>query len=360
VSPVVVTTPQYVNNTTPMVTRVSNVTSTSFDVRLQSPSAAAVVPDLIHYLVVEAGSWTIDGFVIDAQVYTSTVTDNSSSWVGQAQTYGPAFTNPVVIGQVMSENDPAWSVFWSRGVDAVTPPDSANLYTGKHVGQDGTTTRANELIGFIVFEMGHGILAGQEFEAALGPDTVQSSIAPDTPPYSYLFATTFASAPPTVVASQAAMDGGDGSWAQLFGSPAASRTALSLTVEEDQIADVDGHTNEQVAYAAFAPFGLCTNIVENYTLVAAEPVEASVGVNVLEQYTAPFYIEPSTLGYSPAAAENAPLQTPTIFTPGSPAAFPDPDAENAAPLAEDAPGASGLGDPVTQPDAGPEDDPPPP
>jgi hypothetical protein len=358
VSPVVVATVQYANNTAPVVTRVSGVTSTSFAVRLQSPVLVpAVVPDTVHYLVVEAGSWIIDGFAIDAQTYLSTVTDRSTSWVGEAQAYGQAFTDPVVIGQVMSENDPDWSVFWARGVDALSPPSAATLFTGKHVGQDTDIVRADETVGFVVFEAGHGILAGYELEAALGPDTVQSSL--EAPPYAYTFGAVFGTAPTTIVASQAAMDGVDGSWAQLFGVPAASRTMLSLSVEEDQITDVDGHTTEQVAYAAFAPFGLCTNLVlQNYTLVPAVEVEITAGTNVLEQYTPPFAILPALIEFSEAAAEDAGLQAPTIFTPGSPTVFPDAGPEDDPALPEDAPGAVGPGDDVTQPDAGAEDDPP--
>jgi hypothetical protein len=105
--------------------------------------------------------------------------------------------------------------------------------------------------------------------------------------------------------------------------------------------------------------GLCRNIPIAEMLVPATEV-LDGGTNVLERFTPRFRILSPTLEYSPATPENAPLQTPTITTPGSPVAFPDPGAEDAAPLAEDAPGASGLGDPVTQPDAGPEDDPPPP
>ena len=60
--------------------------------------------------MVEAGSWNIDGFNVDAQTYLSTVTDDASAnWFGEAQAYGQAFTNPVVLGQVMSDNDAAWS-----------------------------------------------------------------------------------------------------------------------------------------------------------------------------------------------------------------------------------------------------------
>ena len=52
---------------------------------------------------------------IEAQLYNSTVTDENNSWIDEAQTYGQSYTTPVVLGQVMSENDADWSVFWDQG-----------------------------------------------------------------------------------------------------------------------------------------------------------------------------------------------------------------------------------------------------
>jgi hypothetical protein len=173
VSPVVVCSVQYNNNTTPVVARVSNVTSESFDVRLQNPSGGAVVADNVSYVVVEEGVWTIDGVNIEAQTYLSTVTDENNSWVGQAQNYGQSYTSPVVVGQVLSENDTDWSVFWCQGSSRTNPPSTSALTTGKTVCEDTDTSRANETIGFIVFEAGHGTIGGVEFEALVGTDTVR-------------------------------------------------------------------------------------------------------------------------------------------------------------------------------------------
>ena len=55
------------------------------------------------------------------------------------------------------------------------------------------------------------------------------------------------------IATQAAMDGGDGSWAVLFGSNPISGTTLNLAVDEDQISDTErSHTHEQVGYWVFS------------------------------------------------------------------------------------------------------------
>ncbi|MGD2110168.1 MAG: trypsin-like peptidase domain-containing protein, partial [Phycisphaerae bacterium] len=156
-SPVIVCSVQYDNNTIPVVPRISSVTSTSFDIRLQAAaSSGTVVADTVNCLVVEEGVWTVDGVNIEAQTYNSTVTDQNNSWGGQAQSYGQSYSNPVVIGQVMSENDADWSVFWCRGTSKNNPPTASTLYTGKTVCEDPDATRANETVGFIVFERGPG------------------------------------------------------------------------------------------------------------------------------------------------------------------------------------------------------------
>ena len=57
----------------------------------------------------------------------STITDQDGSWIAEPQSYGQAYSSPVVLGQVMSENDPAWSTFWCQGAtrDASPSPTAA-------------------------------------------------------------------------------------------------------------------------------------------------------------------------------------------------------------------------------------------
>ena len=250
VSPVVVTTLQYSNSTTPAVTRVSNVSTTSFDVRLQNPSGGSVATENVSYVVVEEGTWTIDGHLVEAQIYTSTVTDEDGSWVGEVQSYNQSYTNPVVLGQVMSESDADFSVFWDQGSVRTDPPSAAALTTGKTVAEDSDVTRSNETVGFIVFEAAHGTIAGVEFEAALGADSVGG--VGDSPPYTYTFNTLFAGSPSIAILTMAGVDGANGGWAQVHGATLANTTSLFLSVDEDQILDSErAHTPEQVGYLVF-------------------------------------------------------------------------------------------------------------
>ncbi len=252
VSAVITTSVQYSNNTTPVVPRISSVTSNSFDVRLENPSSGPVAADNLCYLVVEEGTWTIDGVDVEAQKYTSTVTDDApSNWVGEAQSYGQPYSSPAVLGSVMSSNDADFTVFWDMATTRANPPTAAALATGKTVCEDTDVTRADETVGFVVIESGHGTIAGVEYEAALGADTV-AGVA-DAPPYTYSFNTPFAVAPAVAVVTMAAVDGNNGGWAQVHGSTMATTTSLFLSIDEDQIGDTErNHTSEQVAYVAFA------------------------------------------------------------------------------------------------------------
>ncbi|UCG17025.1 MAG: matrixin family metalloprotease [Phycisphaerales bacterium] len=249
-SPVVVCSVQYDNNMLPVVTRVSNVTPTSFDVRLQNPSGNPVTTDNVSYLVVEEGVTTIDGVEFEAWTYSSTVVDLNLSWVGEPQRHKRNHVNPVVLGQVMTENDPDWSVFWCQGATTADPPSPTTLRTGKHVGSDLDVTRTPETIGIIVTEASHWVIDGVGFEARLGDATVQG--VDNTPPYPYLFDTAFATAPTVAVLSQAGMIGSDGSWAQAYGPALATTTTLNLSLDEDQLGDSERlHTPERVAYVVF-------------------------------------------------------------------------------------------------------------
>lgn len=152
----------------------------------------------------------------------------------------------------MSANDADWSVFWSQGGSRGAPASSTVLRTGKTVGEDSDVTRSTETIGFIVFEAGHGSLAGVEYEAFVGGDTVRG--VDNSPAYTYSFNSAFASAPQVALTSMAGMDGGDGGWAQVHGSTLATATTLYLSIDEDQIGDSErNHTTEQVSYVVFSP-----------------------------------------------------------------------------------------------------------
>ena len=234
----------------PAVVRMQAVGPQSFAIRLQNPGDSALGSRHVHCVIVEEGKWKLpDGRFLEAQKYSSTVTDGKGSYNGQTQTYRNKYVKPVVLGQVMSYNDPKWSVFWSRSASAyLDAPTATSLITGKHVGEDPRKTRLAETIGFIVFESGHAKAGAIEFETGRAADVFFNYVGASN---SHSFQTKFASAPVVAVVSQAAMDGIDGSWAVLTSNP--TTTSVGIAVDEDQTSDSERfHTTEEVHYAVFS------------------------------------------------------------------------------------------------------------
>ena len=124
------------------------------------------------------------------------------------------------------------------------------LYIGKHVGEDPDTTRADETIGYIVFEAGTGTFGGGEYEVALGSKNTKGW--EDSPPYSYSHSVSGAT---TVILSSAGIDNkDDGDWLVLIGPSPVSGSDFELVAQEDQEADAEvelGKKKERAAYIVF-------------------------------------------------------------------------------------------------------------
>jgi uncharacterized repeat protein (TIGR02543 family) len=241
--PIIVTTPVY-SNSVPLVTRIRNVTGTSFELKVQRPTASADPINGIEvtYIAAEAGVYNqVDhGIKLEALLFESKVTDRKNNWVGEDIGYQNSYDLPAVYGQVMTYNDTAWSTFWSNGGSQTTPANSSNLFVGKHVGEDAVTTRQNETLGYIVAESGSYTMNLKEYTFALGSDSIEGYT---NTPRSYV------AEGDLTIATISAMDGGDGGWAVLYGSAGSLAGSLSLVIDEDQFTDSErGHTTEQVAY----------------------------------------------------------------------------------------------------------------
>ena len=250
-SMVVVASVNYDSSADPAVVRIRNASGNSFEFRVenvQNGNAVSGVP--VHYMVVEEGVYNENdhGVKMEAVKYTSTVTDENNSWVGESRSYSNSYTTPVVLGQVMTYNDADWSVFWARGASRKDPPSSSALYVGKHVGEDPDNTRADEVIGYIVIEAGSGSINGKRYVAALGADSIRGM--GNRPPYSY--ALSGLNSASVAIVSSAGMDGINGGWPVLYGSSPLSTSSLKLAIDEDTINDSERkHISEQVAYIVF-------------------------------------------------------------------------------------------------------------
>ena len=245
---VVVGTPVYQSTNRPMVVRIQNaMAGDTFEFFVQDTNSGAPVADIpVHFFVVEAGVYNFvdHGVTMEALKFDSTVTDRRGSWVAQPRPYANAYTQPVVVGQVMTFNDPDWSVFWEHGGTRATPPGT-NLFVGKHVGQDPDTTRADETLGYVVFEEGAGSINGLPYYAALGPDIVVGMLngAPNT----YALPGDIAN---YVVATKATEAGGNGAWVVAYGPEPLRPNEIDFGLDEYNLAD-RRHTTEQVAHVVF-------------------------------------------------------------------------------------------------------------
>ena len=244
-SMIVVATAEYSAATPPVSTRIRNAGGNQFDVKLQRlDGQTGSVVATIHYIAVEEGVYSIatHGITMEAVKYTSTVTDDNNSWVGELRSYQTSYTNPVVIGQVQTANDTGFSEFWSRGATRTDIPSASTLWVGKHVAEDPNATRVDETVGYVVIESGSGMVDGMNYLAGVGADTVEGI---DNGSFNYLTGQTGTLA--GIAACSTAMDGPDGGWAVLTATPLVD--TLTLAIDEDQLNDTErSHTTEQVAY----------------------------------------------------------------------------------------------------------------
>lgn len=253
-SPVIVATPIYPDNTTPSVaTRIRNVTSTGFELKVdRADGQSGEVTIDVSVIAVDEGVYTLasDGVKMEAVKVTSSLTSRRGNWLGEAQSYQNSYTNPVLVGQVMSTNDPDWSAFWSFGLSRFDPASASSLNVGKHVAEDSDSTRSDEVIGYIVVEQGNGTINGVAYEAGVGADTVRGT-GDSAVPYSYSLSGSLSSAGSAAV-SISGMDGNNGAWGVLAGNPAISPSSISMYALECQMLDDERfHTDAQMSYIVF-------------------------------------------------------------------------------------------------------------
>jgi hypothetical protein len=246
-SMVVVATPNYSSTSNPAVVRIRNATGSRFQVRMSMASAGTVNNVAVHYLVVEEGVY--DSPRMEARRVVSDGTNRRGSWTKksmEAYSYAQTYTAPVVLGQVMTHNDPGFSVFWSRrGKNRRYTPNAKSCYVGKHVAEDPDKTRDSETLGVIVIESGSGTLNGVSYTAGLGSKSIAG--VGDAPSYSY--ALSGVSNPGTAILSSAAMKRSNGGWPILYGSNPVTSTALNMAVDEDLLKDSERrHGTEKIAY----------------------------------------------------------------------------------------------------------------
>jgi spore coat protein A len=252
-SMVVVASARYDAASPPLVVRIQNASGSSFDARVDRADGAAggVSGVEVHYLAVEEGVYSeaAHGLRMEAVRFTSSVTDRRRSWVGEPRSYQQTYAEPVVLGQVLTTNDPRFSVFWAGGQDPTASPDGSFLRVGKHVGEDPDTERLDEILGYVVLESRAGRFGAQLFAAGIGADVVTALAKP--PPALQLLPD-FGGLRAALVA-QSGMQDADGSWAVLARPLDPTWPVLAVAVDEELIGDGERqHRTERVAELALA------------------------------------------------------------------------------------------------------------
>ena len=247
--------------------RINAAVGNSFEVRLQplNPPVPPLAPESDVYCLVAEETLPGDppyslpgGLQFEAHTVLSTDTSGPDIIFGDdfngtgedvtADIEG-SYANPLVLGQVMTENDSGFSVFWSYNcLSRVFNPFQLNgqICVGKHTGQSNEF-RADETLGFLVIETAAGNNNGIRYQALLGPDTVRG--VDNGPPFNYAVNDDYTFGAATI----SGMDGGDGGFAVLFGDVPVDGGLLGLAIDEESASDGErSHTTEQVAAWVFA------------------------------------------------------------------------------------------------------------
>ena len=237
--------------------RVQKVGS-GFEIKVQRPiNSTVVTASDVYCTISESGAYT-HPIKYEAHTILSDETNYGSDWAAARMENISAtpsafkqqsYSQPVVIGQVMSYNNTDFSTFWNNGCSArnTSPKDSA-ICVGKHTGRVTPNHPNPETLGYFIAEEAEYTMANAYVKIELGADTVAGTNG--SPPYNYTLPRSYSYA----TAVQVGEDGGDGSWAVLYGNAPVS-SVLQLAVEEETaVGDATRtHTKEQVAYWVMEP-----------------------------------------------------------------------------------------------------------
>jgi len=241
--PVIVCSLYYTKSQNPLSVRVKNVIDggNKFDLQI---SGALVGSVDVNCVAIESGTYTLaeNGVTIEAKRVLSTVTNSKTQWnSGTSITFENTYTNPVVLGQVMTANDPNWSVFYARGSansSATIPSGAKNCVIGKQVGEDTNTVRADEELGYIVIESGTGNWGDRQYEAIKGSSSIYG-IGNASPSYAYNLSGKVAVS--FGINSVNSVIGTDGGYSIFYGdhTTAYANNQIALAIDEDSIGDTE-------------------------------------------------------------------------------------------------------------------------
>jgi uncharacterized repeat protein (TIGR01451 family) len=240
------------------VTRITNITASSFDLRLQQyENSASVTATDVHCVIADEGAYNSGGLKFEARKVLS---DQTAGWAigwensrleNISASLTQSYTSPILMGQVMSFNDVRASVIFANDCEGRGNPPflsgfSDGACVGKHIGQIDST-RLSETIGYVVIESGTVTVNDIRIAAAMGADT--GAGVGNNPPFNYSVSGDF----DIGVLTQAGEDGGQGGWAVLYGTDPLPSGQVRWAIDEETVAGDTSrtHTDENVSYWLF-------------------------------------------------------------------------------------------------------------
>ena len=206
----------------PVVSRVRNAADSQFELKVQNPGGTVSASYKVSYIVVEEGVYNKSEHGIDMEAIkeSSEITASKARWKTENRTSNNDYDVPIVLGQVMSDNDEDWSVFWSsrQGIRQLAPSRD-NIAAGKHVGEDRDLSRADETVGIIIIEEGVYLVDDEYLQAGMGYTIIQG-LGTKSKGTTYTTSLTGIS---NGVASGTGMRSRDGGWPVLVGGYAICR-----------------------------------------------------------------------------------------------------------------------------------------
>jgi hypothetical protein len=251
VKPVVVCSMYYSKEHNPMAIRIRNADTSSFEVQTIPINGGSFGgPVDVDCMVVEAGVYTAEenGIQLEASFVSSSMTStvNNFDTTGTSISFSNSYAKPVVLGQVMTANNPQHSSFYARGSDIFSPISGSGCVIGKQ-GSDSSAT-LDEEIGYIVIEAGIGIFGGRKYEAIQGSNTISgigNTDAPESYPLSTSVKSTFG------VNSVNSMFTQEGGFSVFYGDRISAYENQSIALVIDGSRETPRQTSESVGCLMF-------------------------------------------------------------------------------------------------------------
>jgi len=233
------------NGSQTIAPRVRNLTSTGCDIFMEEPDNEGHNGETVFYLVMESGTYNVDGTLIEAGVHnTSTTRSNTNgSTFGDSISFSQSFSSaPVLLhGGPQTYNNGEFVVTQANSITA----SGFNL-SQEIMGTNSSTT--TEDIGWIAISPSTGTIGEDPFDAGAASDGSADGYEDTT--HNISFSQSFSSAPAIIVAGQT-MNGSDGFLTVGTGIP--STSSHSVYAMEDQITDTErAHADETFGWFAIS------------------------------------------------------------------------------------------------------------